>query len=103
MVIKKSNGKIYGAVLTANERKALNMEIQRQLAHKLDEVDATVLWILHEEFGFGEKRLQRFYSRFFQEMNKLVSSSENPDMKSVCSEKLLEYGINISDWEHLKK
>ena len=103
MVIKKSNGKIYGAVLTANERKALNMEIQRQLAHKLDEVDATVLWVLHEEFGFGEKRLQRFYSRFFQEMNKLVSSSENPDMKAVCSEKLLKYGIDISDWEHLKK
>lgn len=102
MLVKKNNGKIYGAILSNNERKAMNMEIRRQLAHKLDEVDATVLWILHEEFGFGEKRLQRFYARFFREMNQLVLNSENPDMMAVCAEKLLKYGIDISNWEHLK-
>ena len=31
MVVKKAGGKIYGAVLTAAEKKAMNMEIERQL------------------------------------------------------------------------
>ena len=32
MRIKKFGGKVFGADLSANERKAMNMEIQRQLA-----------------------------------------------------------------------
>ena len=32
MIIKKANGLIFGAELTAAEKKAMNMEIQRQLA-----------------------------------------------------------------------
>lgn len=32
MVVKKAGGKIYGAVLTSAEKKAMNMEIERQLA-----------------------------------------------------------------------
>lgn len=65
MLVKKNNGKIYGAILSKNERKAMNMEIRRRLAHKLDEVDATVLWILHEEFGFGENVCSGFTLDFF--------------------------------------
>ena len=43
MQVKKSNGKIFGANLSAAERKALNMEISRQLAEysqKYDVIDA---------------------------------------------------------------
>ena len=32
MLVKKAGGKIYGAVLTSAEKKAMNMEIERQLA-----------------------------------------------------------------------
>lgn len=35
-------------------------------------------------------------------MNQLVLNSENPDIMTVCAEKLLNYGIDISNWEHLK-
>lgn len=47
MRIKKAAGKIFGADLTAAERKAMNMEIERQLAeytraHGL-EIDAIIL------------------------------------------------------------
>ena len=57
MHIKKSGGKIFGADLTAAERKAMNMEIQRQLAeytrkHRL-ELDAMILWVLHAQYGWG--------------------------------------------------
>ena len=32
MVVKKVGGKVYGAVLTAAEKKAMNIEIEKQLA-----------------------------------------------------------------------
>lgn len=57
MIVKKAGGKIYGAQLTAAERKAMNIEINKQIAeneHKhMMEVDALVLWELHVQLGFG--------------------------------------------------
>lgn len=41
-------GKVYGADFTAAERKAMNLEIQRQLAEysrkHANEIDAIILW-----------------------------------------------------------
>lgn len=50
MVVKKAGGKIYGAVLTSAEKKAMNMEIERQLAeytrkHEV-ELNAMILYSL---------------------------------------------------------
>lgn len=57
MQLKKAGGKVYGAVLTAAEKKAMDLEIQRELAEydrkHIAEIDATILWVLHEQFGFG--------------------------------------------------
>lgn len=48
-----------GAAMTVAEKKAMNLEIQRQLAEydkkHATEIDALILWVLHSEFGFGEK------------------------------------------------
>ena len=68
MVVKKAGGKIYGAVLTSAEKKAMNMEIERQLAeytrkHEV-ELNAMILYVLHEQLGFGEQRLRKFFDRF---------------------------------------
>lgn len=56
MQIKKAGGRVYGATLTNAEKKAMNMEIRRQLAEmdkkNMEEVDATVLYVLMTEFGF---------------------------------------------------
>ena len=62
MIVKKAGGKVYGADLTAAERKAMNIEIQKQLAeytrkHAL-EIEWRFLWYLHEEYGFGLRRLK---------------------------------------------
>ena len=35
-----------------------------------------VLWILHQEFGFGPERLRRFHERFFAGMDALVKRYE---------------------------
>lgn len=51
MRIKKAGGKVFGAVLTAAERKAMDMEINRQIVEAdrryADDIDAMVLYTLH--------------------------------------------------------
>ena len=51
MRVKKAGGKVFGAVLTATERKAMEMEINRQIAEAdrryADDIDAMVLYTLH--------------------------------------------------------
>lgn len=104
MQIKKSGGKIYGAELTAAERKAMQMEIQRQFAefNRKDtiELDAIVLWILHVRFGFGPKRLREFYECFVQGINDLIARYELEDEDKVwlCTHLLKEKGIDVEKW-----
>ena len=55
--------------LSAAEKKALDEEIRRQCVdvtgqYELD-LDTVAIYILHTVFGFGEKRLKRFYSAMF--------------------------------------
>lgn len=65
MVVKKAGKIIFGAKLTAAEKKALEKEMQRYFAEydrkNVSEINAMVLWQLHKVYGFGPKRLKRFY------------------------------------------
>lgn len=53
MKVKKAGKRVFGAVMSAAEKKAMNMEIQRQLAEydrkHIREIDALVLWELREQ------------------------------------------------------
>ena len=104
MRVKKAGGKVYGAAMTAAEKKAMNMEIQRQLAEydmkHMNELDAMVLWHLHEEFGFGLKRLKRFYDTFKPQVDALLERyvMDDSDMVWLCTYKLKQYGIDIEKW-----
>lgn len=106
MKIKKSGGMIFGAELSAAERKALNMEVQRQLAdynrkNQL-ELQALILWQLHEQLGFGEKRLRRFYDIFDRELDALIEryQLEASDKAWICTEQLKEIGIDLEKWNN---
>ena len=76
-------------------REALEAEADRMAKEAIaemnrdneEELDAMVLYILHEEFGFGEKRLRRFYE----------------DRLWLCQKKLREAGIDISKWKGEKE
>lgn len=104
MYLKKAGGKVYGAVLTAAEKKAMDMEIQRELAEydrkHLAEIDATILWVLHEQFGFGAKRLRTFYDAYRAHINELIGryELENSDDIWLCTQMLKKVGVNIEDW-----
>ena len=104
MQIKKSGGKVYGAVLTSAEKKAMDMEIKRQLAEmdkkNMEEVDAAVLYVLMTEFGFGEKRLRRFHDAFGEQITLLVNryQMDSDDDVWLCTEMLKRRGIDINQW-----
>jgi len=105
MFIKKANGNIFGAVLTAAEQKAMNIEIQKGLAeydkkHAL-EIDAIILWELRNQLGFGPKRLKRFYKNFSLALANLTKRYELEDQDNVwiCTQKLKEYGIDVEEWD----
>ena len=108
MRIKKFGGKVFGADLSANERKAMNMEIQRQLAeytekHRL-EMDAMILWVLHAQFGWGPTRLRRFYDQFEKELDALLERYEmgEDDRLWLCTYMLKQIGVDIEKWDREK-
>ena len=106
MVVLKSNGNVYGAQLTAAERKALRIELQKEMAdigrRDLMELDAIILWELHEQLGLGPKSLKRFYTQFNKELMALCDRYEmhtEADKVWLCTHKLKEYGIDLEEWE----
>lgn len=103
MRIKKAGGKIFGAALTNAEQKAMDMEIRRQCEEytrsNIDNIDAMILWHLHEEFGFGKKRLMRFYETFSERMKETSEYYllEENKMPWLYREKLKRYGIDVAE------
>ena len=85
-------------------KQAMYTEIKKELADwdrkHYQELDALVLWVLHEEFGFGEGRLKRFHDRFDKSIGELVDRYVMDDEDDVwlCTRKLKEYGIDIEAW-----
>ena len=103
MQLKKSGGKIFGAVFTAAERKAMELEISRQILEAdrkyTNDVDAMVLYTLHVHLGFGAKRLRRFYEAFNREHEQLVSYYQLPDDGAwLCMQKLKDIGVDVEQW-----
>lgn len=62
MKVKKAGKRVFGAVMSAAEKKAMDMEIQRQLAEydrkHIREIDALVLWELREQLGSAIRGLK---------------------------------------------
>ena len=85
--------------------KAMDMEIQRQLAEydrkHIREIDALVLWELREQLGFGNKRLKKFYDNFSRGIEALIRryEMEQGDDVWLCTYKLKEIGCDLEKWE----
>lgn len=77
MRVKKSGKHIFGAELIAAEKKAMDMEIKQQIAeydqkHAI-ELEALYMYVLHEQFGFGAKRLRRLHDALIPVIEELVN------------------------------
>jgi hypothetical protein len=85
-------------IRTKKEQKAMEEEIAAQLAEARvrdsDEYDAAILWALHLCFGFGKKRLRRFYDFF----RKLYLSNKRWQFGRNEVELLKGIGVDIEEW-----
>lgn len=104
MRVKKYNGRVYGAELNAAERKAMDMEITRQIIERdalyKEDIDAMVLYVLMSHYGWKKKRLHKFWKAFMTEHKALVSSYqiESNDNRYVAHWKLKQIGVDIHQW-----
>ncbi len=104
MIVKKSGKTIFGAELTAAEKKALDMEARRALAehtrkHEL-EIEAMIMRQVRRHTGWGKIKLKRFYMDFVPEIMALVEryEMEEVDMPWLCMQELKEEGFDIEAW-----
>ena len=109
MIVKKSGGHIYGAELTAAEKKAMDMEIKRELAefdkaHSL-EIEAMVLLRLREVFDFTDEQLREFFDGLISDFNELRERYELDidDGLWLCTKRLKDHGIDIEKWDRERK
>jgi len=91
--------------LTSNEKKALQAEFNRQCieyekAHAAELVCRS-LWILRSVFGWGEKRLTKFYKAYHKEVAELVKYYElDPEDDCwLCMKKLHDAGFTFEEDE----
>ena len=105
MEVIKTAGRVFGARLTAAEKKALDIEVRRALGEhtKLHnrEVAAIVLWRLRQQFGFSDWELWEFYRDFDKSLEELVRHYEmdDDDDKWLAGYMLKQEGIDLEEWE----
>lgn len=95
--------------LTNRERKALEAEINRQTAQNVKNLSlnlqALVLWQLHEQLGFGKKRLLRFQKAFLpmiKELQRFYELENATETDFVCRYKLKnEVGIDVENLDEM--
>jgi len=105
MVIKKTGGVIYGAILTNAEKKAMRIEIDHEMAERLkkdeEDIDSAFLWEMHTQLHFGKKRLKRFYQGFKPVIDALIKRYElgESDKVWLCKKQLKDIGVDVSEWD----
>lgn len=107
MQIKKSGKHIYGAELTAAEKKAMNMEIARQLAEYTRKYQVEIECIFLRElrqYGFGEKRLRRAFDDFGNDLDELIARYElgEEDKLWLATQQMKAEGFDIEQWHREK-
>ena len=92
--------------LTRPQEKAMHKEIKSQLLDNVKsyflDMDAAVLWALHKEFGFGLKRLRRFFDRFTVIHEDLRSYYQLDDETNTWLCRYLlqrDVGVDVEAWE----
>lgn len=89
--------------LTNREFKALRNEINRQTAQNVRKLaknlQAMMLWQLHEQEGYGKVKLLRFQKRFvpaIKELEEYYMSESADETDYICAYKLKnELGIDV--------
>lgn len=94
--------------MSREEKRAFDAEIARQAQEISDrfalEIDATILWALHDKFGFGPERLRRFYDRAYESRESLLRRYEmHDDAEFILLHKLKGIGVDLKRWNEEQK
>lgn len=89
--------------MSKEEKRALHAEVARQARQISDrfslEVDATILWALHEEFGFGADRLRRVWDCVAVHRAELLKHYDMQDnAEFILLYKLRQIGVDVEKW-----
>lgn len=90
--------------LSASQKKALMPAIEKEILDYQDrfyvENAAAILWALHITFGFGEKRLKKFWDAYFDAHDEVVKhyQLDNLGEGMIYKELLHRIGIDIDKW-----
>lgn len=105
MIPKKSGGQIIGAHLTNAEKKAMDIEIRKQVAEQTRQIEidiyATFLSYLHTKHGYGPEGLKNAFFELEPMINNLCKHYEmagRDDRAWLCTRQLEEIGADISKW-----
>ena len=105
MRVKAHKGKVFGVELTAAERRAVNLEIDRQIAERdaqyAADIDVMILYTLMVHYGWKKKRLKRFWDAFIVEHKSLREyyQMDNPgDNEWLAHQMLKEIGVDVRQW-----
>lgn len=104
MLVLKSGKNILPAKLTAAERKAMNMEIDRQMAEIIRktniEIEAILLKRARDKLGYGEKRLRELFDGCDDDIARMIQAYELSDRDAawLCTRQLKEEGFDVEQW-----
>lgn len=104
MVFKKVAGKIFGVDFNKAEQVAIHKALGEQIVEmdrqmELDR-DSSILWMLHEQFGFGHDRLFKAWKLMYEDTKKLQKRYElgPEDGGWLCRQRLKELGVDLERW-----
>lgn len=91
--------------MTKKQERAMQAEMLRQLnSNMASDLEATFLWALHTEFGFGAERLRRFYDCVAESREALLRHYEmEEDSQFILLYKLKKIGVDLKKWDAEQK
>ena len=104
MKVKRNRSGKIKVKYTAEEQAAMRSEVEDQLlsfvADNLLEIESIFLMQLHDQLGFGEKRLKKFYDNFSPTIyDMMIKQLKKENMKDYpCTAYLKGKGFEVEDW-----
>lgn len=108
MIVKRSGKHIFGAELTAAEKKAMNIEIAKQLAEYTRkyqvEIESIFLREMRQKYGHGAVRLRRDFDEFANDLDELIARYElgDEDRLWIVQQQLKQEGFDVEQWHREK-
>lgn len=94
---KEAADKAYDMLMQSAEAEINRQIIENDKKYTVD-LDATIMYTLHEHFGFGRIRLRRFWDAFIEDHKELRERYGAGYGPQKCIDELLRIGVDVEAW-----